>query len=422
MTKTLAHLAFVALAACAPADAETSSEDLTSNSADALDLVFDGEVIAAGDQPARVAILTQLQFLRGLLVNQAAANAQIAFATLSNIVEVKAEEGRRFRYRASVPVLWSKSEAMPETLKVSLPIDNSAYEAFADKYEQTCTKRDSAMTPFWHAFHPNRKGCNLNVRDVHTSLGRVLPSKQVTSGKYPEYDRMLADGRLEVVSLHGFLGDGDRAKDGGLREMEAVVAGVAKSLTNVSQTMLVVPQDADADEEKAVYKASVTRGTAVIRGREVKVQLTAMIASDFSGDDAERDRIYGGASEAADLIIYSGHSGYGSQIGSIERKTRTKANQYQVMFLDGCETFAYLGTSIHHRKRAQNGEARDPNGTRDFDVIANAMPAYSDGGVTILSLYRSMLKQTASYDVLLKGFSPQHLTAVFGEEDNAYRP
>ncbi len=95
------------------------------------------------------------------------------------------------------------------------------------------------------------------------------------------------------------------------------------------------------------------------------------------------------------------------------------------MYLNGCQTFAYLGTGLHDKHIAANGKDVDPDGTKTMDIVANALPAYGDNGDTALTLYRAMLdydRAPKSYNKLLEDFSRIHLVAVFGEDDNRFAP
>ena len=96
-------------------------------------------------------------------------------------------------------------------------------------------------------------------------------------------------------------------------------------------------------------------------------------------------------SEKADLLVYSGHSGLGKNINALAAKGKVAKGKYQLVYLNGCQSFAYLGTAMHDKHTAANGKDVDPDGTKYLDVVANALPAYGDDGATSLTLYRAML-------------------------------
>ena len=110
---------------------------------------------------------------------------------------------------------------------------------------------------------------------------------------------------------------------------------------------------------------------------------------------------------------------------TLAAKTKVAKGKYQLVYLNGCQSFAYLGTAMHDKHTAANGKDVDPEGTKYLDVVANALPAYGDDGATSLTLYRAMLDyggRPKTYNQLLEDFSSIHLVAVFGEDDNAFAP
>src|SRR5439155_26650110 len=102
------------------------------------------------------------------------------------------------------------------------------------------------------------------------------------------------------------------------------------------------------------------------------------LVSELASTGADFDGRFGAATEGADLLVYSGHSGLGKNINAFARKARATKGHYQLAYLNGCQTFAYLGTAMHDKRRDLNGAAGDPNGTKFLDVVANALPAYGD--------------------------------------------
>jgi hypothetical protein len=79
---------------------------------------------------------------------------------------------------------------------------------------------------------------------------------------------------------------------------------------------------------------------------------------------------------------------------------------------------------MHEKRIALNGSEQDPEGTKYLDIIASALPTYGDNGRSTLALYRAMLDQGAPkhFNDLIRGISPIHLIAVFGEHDNTFQP
>ena len=55
----------------------------------------------------------------------------------------------------------------------------------------------------WYYYRPEELGCSLAEGEVVRSAAAVTRSAENTSGKYPEYDRIWADGELRVVAVFG---------------------------------------------------------------------------------------------------------------------------------------------------------------------------------------------------------------------------
>lgn len=404
-------LSLASLAGCA-SESTVREEDITSEDGRVLDFTFAGEVVASKATPSRKAVLTQLQYLTGAMTSRHNANAHVGFTKLANVEEAEEGEQKTVRYSATVQVVWPKGASFDSSYEVVLPRDITKLDAFNAAYDGTCGKNEYGRSTFWHDFNPKSASCDPKPEDVTRAMARVAPSVLETSGKLPEYARMLEDGALELVTVHGSI-QNSSLTDEGSREMDSVVRTVESSLDGA--------QRADGAAVSGIVKSTVVTGTTKIAGRDIKVKLTAMFVSGVTG--TEFKSLYGKASETADFIVYSGHSGLGSNINAFQAATQFKKGQYQILFLDGCQTLGYLGQGLHDRKAESNGRDRDPNGTVDLDVIVNVLPSYGDDGRTISWLYENLRQKNGqkNYNELLARFSPRNFPAVFGEEDNTGR-
>jgi hypothetical protein len=155
-------------------------------------------------------------------------------------------------------------------------------------------------------------------------------------------------------------------------------------------------------------------------GGEGKLVVTTLLTSSLKHIGSDFDERFDPLSESADLITYGGHSGLSKNITALAERGVVAANKYQVYFLDGCSTFAYLDSTLADRRIAANGAEQDPNGTKFLDVIVNAQPVpwYSgaDNQWVVLSYLSGV--QNRSYDDLLDRLSTSGSPVVAGEEDN----
>jgi hypothetical protein len=414
---TLSLLTFAAATGLGACTAETQSlpeddvADLTSNDGKLFDFAFMGEVLASKDAPVRESVIAQLQYIQGMLTTDVKGNGQIGFAKLTGVTETREGEKKRIKYTATVPVVWPKERATPKTYTLALPADVSGLDAFNAKYDGSCGVSEYGQSTFWHDFNPKATGCKLGNDDAISTRVTVKRSAQASLGKLPEYAEILKDDVVDIVAVFGSISNNSESDEGSV-EMENVLLETAATLKNVVRK--------DAGQSNSVIKSSVLTGDVSILGKNRKVSLTALFISELSTTGKDFDDIYVPASEKADLIVYSGHSGLGANINALAEKTRVAAGKYQMLYLNGCQSFAYMGRALHDKKISANGPSKDPNGTKFLDVVANALPAYGDNGSTGLALYTAILKQDRpqSYNDILKTFSRIHLAAVFGEEDN----
>ncbi|MBX3230843.1 MAG: hypothetical protein KIT84_01390 [Labilithrix sp.] len=395
-----------------PASPSTGDEDITSNHADIVELEWEGEVIARAGEPAKQALVTQLQYLSGHLSADGDAGAQTRLAQLLEAKETPSANGtKKIAYRAAVPVAWPKSSRAPATYPLVLPRDVSALARFNAKYDGACGESHYGQDRFWYDYNPRAAGCRFDDADVLRANATVRPHPGTTQGRYPEYDKVWADGRLDVLMVNGIIGDDNRS-DESYREVDTILSSLAGSLEST-------PEKKEAAATPSIRR-DVTLTGKLRGGRTVSVRALNVREVETSGRDF--DTVYGPASAKADVIVYSGHSGLGRHIKSLLSRMEVEKDRYQLLYLYGCNTLEYVSPDIYERKSASNGSA-DPIGTKFLDVISTARPAYGDNGRSTLAIVRAMIDAKQSYnDLLARDFSSSHLTVVFGEEDNTFEP
>jgi hypothetical protein len=414
---------FLAVTALATACSAQSVEEgaagddaITSKDGAVLEFRFSGEVEADGTTPARQAVVSQLQYLQGILTTAERANAQVGLVELSGVRETPRGDKKTVAYTASLPVVWPKDSPRPPRYDLPLPRDITALDAFNAKYDGRCGTNEYGQETFWHDYDPNAVDCTVDDADVQRAQATVRPHPKTTTGKYPEYDRIWSDDALDIVAVFGII-TSNTPEDEGAREMESVVRDISATLTDARRV--------DNAPSASIIKDATVTGSISVGGQSRRVTLNAMLVQEVSTAGSDFDARFGAASESADFVVYSGHSGLGANIDGLAEKSRVKRGKYQLVYLNGCQTFAYLGTTWRDKHITANGRSADPNGTKDMDVVANALPAYGDNGSTMLTLYNAIIgyRRTAkTYNQLLESFSSSHLVAVFGEDDNAFNP
>jgi hypothetical protein len=403
------------LVACAPPeDAESAqgNDAISSAHAAILELEMEGEVVARAAEPPRQAILTQLQYLSGHLSANGGAGAQTGLAEVLEAVETPSGETKTVRYRVAVPVAWPKWSEAPASYELALPRDVTRLADFNRTYDGTCGKSKYGQDRYWYDYDPRAPGCTLADADVVRMRAAVRPNPRETENRLPEYDLVWKDDRLDILLVNGVIGS-DMPSDESYREVESILTGLSGQLRDVAR--------GEEPATSTIRKHQVLTGKIDVGGRAREVSVRALNLYEVESSGPDFDAVYGPASAKADLIVYSGHSGLGRHIRSLQQRTLVEAGRYQILYFYGCNTLEYIGTDLLARKSAANGREVDPLGTKFLDIVSTARPAYGDDGLSTLAIANALLRRDRSWREILGTFSSTHLTVVSGEEDNPSR-
>ena len=401
--------------------AEAGNDAITSNDGKILDFTFKGEVIASSDTKARQAVVSQLAYTQGILTTNERGNGHVGHVVLTDVVETPVADGKKkITYTAQLPVAWPKTgNAVPTSYDLPVPKDITALEAFNAKYDGKCGANEYGQEEFWHDFNPKAAACALDDADVTRSRATVKPYAGETTGKYPEYDQMWQDGELDVVAIFGLIsGTTDSDTDPGVGEYKRFVSGTQGLLTGGVVT--------SNTKTTSILRDTTITGKVTIGGQQRPVKIDVLLVSEMKSVGPDFDTRYAPVSEKADLIMYDGHAGLGKNVNALARKGTVTAGKYQLVLLNGCQTFAYIDTTMNDRRIEANGAANDPAGTKYMDVIGNALPGYTNNLTNMsMSLVRASIKSDVApktFNDLLNEMPEEHLVVVFGEEDNRFHP
>ena len=399
----------------------TGKED-ASALATVLDFEFDGELLTDSAWDTRRVIQDQLLFTIGHL-NANKSVGRLDRLDLTNIQSAASGGKTRVTYHAKMPVAWGSKTNLPTTYTLTLPRDVSfaGQEAFTTKYKTTCVERgahDVDAGSMWYYFRPELSTCKPTEAEVVKLNATVTVSVVNTTGKYPEYHKVWEDNALKVVSVFGKYEDGaTSASDAGISAYNEFVAAVRKRFAglDLQTTPEVVPGSPGVSMPDTEFRATLPDGRTV--------QINALLVDNVASATADFYERYEGLSTPADLIAYNGHAGLGQNVRALARKGRWVAGQYVIVFMNGCDTFAYVDGSLAQTRATLNPD--DPSGTAYLDFIVNAMPAYfaSDSEST-MTLVNGLLEyaQPKSYEILFKEFDSSQVVLVTGEQDNVYFP
>jgi len=397
------------------------SSGFSSRDAELLDFEFDGELTIDADTGIDIEdhIVSQLLFTIGHL------NGDGSVGRLDDLkidhVSVAPNGGGKeaVRYHASMPVAWGSKTQLPRYYEFVLPrdISTAAEHAFTERYKKRCVAKgdhDIDDGSIWYYFRPYADGCRLDPRDVVSMTATVTRSSLNTSGKYPEYDQIWADNELDVVAIFGAYEDVEPSDEGVgayadfLRAVAAEFAG-----NGVVQNPSVVRRAASSPDVE--FSAPLPDG----RG----VHITALLVNRITDASESFWERYETLSAKADLIAYNGHAGLGQNVRALASRGRWVRGKYVILYMNGCDTFAYVDGSLARTRAAINPD--DPTGTKYMEFITNAMPSFfSTMSNVSMALTKGLLQyaKPLTYEEIFATMPPTGVILVTGENDNTFHP
>jgi hypothetical protein len=381
----------------------------TSDVATLLDFDFDAELVTNNVTSIKAQAKAQLLFTVGQLNGERSVARLDKLSITSSKTATLGSGLYRVTYHAKLPVAWGSKVDLPTAYPLVLPrrVDANGLATFLSRYGKTCNDGEADAVDavnVWYHYRPNAVGCSLADADVVRANAKVSVSAQNTVAKYPEYQKVWEDGALNVVAVFGKYEDGATTDaDAGIDAFHSFV----KAAKAEWPSALVVDQGNDFTLE---FSAD---------GR--RVQIVALLVDRVTTAPASFDARYAELTPGADVIVYNGHAGLGANVRSLASKGRYFPGKYQIVFMDGCDTFAYQDDALVSVRAAVNPD--DPSGSKYMDRVANAMPAYfaSMSGDT-MALVRALAHPEApkSYGTIFKEVDPAQVVVVTGEEDNVF--
>ncbi len=388
-----------------------------------VDAEFSGKLVTDFSWDSNQTISDHLMFTVGQL-NGMTAVGRVDKAVISNVVKTTVDGKVQITYTAKLPVVWGKRDNVPQTIELSLPLDISSagQEAFATKYKHDCVDfgaHDVDAGSMFYYFRPKNSGCNIAAGDIFKATATISPSPIQTTGKFPEYNKVWEDGVLEVVAIFGKYEDGATSgADAGISAYNTFVASMKAELGASATTIpATVPTDPGVANTDIEWNATRADGK--------KVHVVALLTDNVNTgltQPAFRAR-YEALSTRADFIVYNGHAGLGSNIRALAAAGKWVAGQYVVVFMNGCDTFAYVDGSLFSAHKAKNPD--DTTGFKYIDIVTNGMPAFfaSMAGAT-MSMFRGLLAYDApqTYEQIFRKVDGSQVVLVVGEQDNTFTP
>ena len=415
----------------------------------AEDDIYDGEAIKSEDGKAdasALAVFVNMDFKGSLLADSSFDNAKTiqdqllytvghlngnnSLARIDRMVlksATKTTVGGKTKidYEVTLPVAWGKRNAVPNTYTFKLPADISfeGQNAFAEKYKHDCVDsgaHDVDSGSMFYYYRPNNSGCSLAAADILTVEATVSPSPIQTTGKFPEYNKIWEDGSLNVVAIFGKFEDGaTTSADAGIAAYNEFIGAMKTELG--TRGLVTVP--ATVPSNPGVSTPDIEMTATLPDGKKIKV--TALLSDNIQtglSQTAFRTR-YENASTRADFIVYNGHAGLGANVRALASKGKWVAGQYVVVFMNGCDTYAYVDDALNTAHKTINPD--DTTGYKYIDIVTNAMPSFfSSMADASMAMFRGFVAHDdpKTFEQMFRNIDSSEVVLVSGEQDNVYTP
>ena len=331
------------------------------------------------------------------------------------------ESGCQITYHARMLVAWALEHSNKTDYELILPRDvrHGAIASLFETHGVSCVKSGAQATSgsFWYYWRPERSNCNLDDALSIRIPVEVSPSPVHTTGKYPEYHKVWEDGALNVVTIFGKVNEGGDDSDTGVKGYKSYVKAVMSLTDDWDQKT----EPETFPGEPGVDLPDVTiRGT-LPDGRKIKV--VALLVDDIKSASYGFYQRYENLTKDVDLLSYNGHSGLGSNIRVLAGKGEWTTGQYSMVFMNGCDTYAYVDSALAKAHADVNPD--DPEGTLYLDILMNAMPSYfytmADSGMTLVKALLDV-ENPKTYEQIFAGIDSHEMVIVSGEHDNVFVP
>jgi hypothetical protein len=433
---TAAATLALGLGACTGTDSDAEDRDLSAatqkggafGKADAsveaivVDFEFDATVVATSSFNPAGKIEDQLLYTIGHL-NGDNSVGRLDQLQLSGVHTQSVDGQTVISYHARLPVAWGDRDSVPETYELTLPraISISAQDDFTEAYSHSCVDfgaHDVTRGSMWYYYRPHRSGCDLGDADVVKVTADVSVSPVNTTGKYPEYDKVWEDDVLQVVAVFGKYDDGATSNsDAGISAYNRFSRSIGQELKPFDLTTepASIPSSPGVDMPQLVFHAALPDGRAV--------EVVALLVDNVRTAGADFNHRYAELTPEADLIIYNGHAGLGANIRALASKGDWRTGQYAMVFMNGCDTYAYVDSALADAHMAVNPD--DTTGHKYLDIITNAMPSFfRDMSGGSLALVRGLMSydDPQTYEQMFMHIDSDEVVLVSGEQDNEFVP
>ena len=245
----------------------------------------------------------------------------------------------------------SAQELLDKSYDVTIPADPR--DLFS-KYGETCASGHDpghlAENSFFYYFDPHVEGCDLAMSpEASFTVHSLLPQTQT----YPEFDKLVEDGRLEIVIFFGAAETVPYGGDWGVMVWRSFEVDIRlRGFEKIDSDLLFGQR----------YQREVN-------GLVEVIDLISPYDIHSLGQDS--DAFFGEMFHDHEIVFYNGHSFYGS-LNVLNARENYPENGYQILFMNSCWSYEYYTKQVFDHKITDE----DPRGWDLGDVVNNTQPAY----------------------------------------------
>ena len=250
-----------------------------------------------------------------------------------------------------------------------------------------------------------------------------LSPRQMTEQHYPEIDRIWQDGRF-VATLIFTPTEDYKDTDEGMYGYAKMVQLLTSQYGTPLEGEVPAALMGEIGSARPTRQPTITLTYKLNDGRMLVFHLMAW--QTHWQNNATLKQTFGDLSRESDFISYNGHADYGNNVKLMEEWSLVEKGHYQVFYLDGCSTFAYISKEMSNKVQQVNpSEAPSKN----LDIIGNISPSYfAKMPEQNFYLIDGMIRGNESYSAMfakIEAATGQNYSSnivVIGEEDNTYKP
>ena len=202
---------------------------------------------------------------------------------------------------------------------------------------------------YFYYFDHTATECDVPLVTLEFTVESLLPEVET----YPEYDRLVKDGQVDVAIVFGQAADGPaNGGDWGVMMWRTYEVGIRLQ-----------------GFEKV---AGLELGQRYVRTRnDVTVVLDLYSPYDLEKLGDAAPTLFGDMILGSEIVIYNGHSFYGS-LNVLDDANNYPAGTYQILFMNSCWSYEYYTKQVFEHKATEG----DPTGWALADVVNNTTYAW----------------------------------------------